>query len=87
MNTDTETENRKVLVQLLSQIAPEIEREADIDPDQKLREQVDLDSMDFLNFIISVANRFETDIPERDYGRLTTLNDFVRYVSDPREKC
>ncbi len=61
-------------------IAPEVE-EGDIAPDRLLREQVDLDSMDWLNVIVGLHQRFGIDIPEADYAGLTTLDVMVAYVA------
>jgi acyl carrier protein len=63
----------------LKRIAPELE-EADLAPAKPLRNQVDLDSMDWLNFIIALHERFRVDIPESDYARLGTLEETVAYV-------
>lgn len=62
----------------LKRIAPELE-EADLAPAKPLREQVDLDSMDWLNFIVALHERFRVDIPESDYARLGTLDETVAY--------
>ena len=51
---------------------------------KSLRAQVDLDSMDWLNVITTLGERFELRIPERDYGKLLTLDDIVAYVCDMR---
>lgn len=61
---------------LLQAIAPEVDP-ATLDPSQALRSQVDLDSMDWLNFLISLHQHFKVDIPESDYARLISLNDIV----------
>ena len=60
-------------------IAPEVEAD-DIRDDVLLRDQVDLDSMDWLNFLLGIHKRLDVDIPEADYQRLRTLDDLVRYV-------
>lgn len=60
-------------------IAPEI-AEGDIAPGRLLREQVDLDSMDWLNVILGLHQRFGVDIPEADYARLTSLDTIVAYL-------
>jgi acyl carrier protein len=67
------------LVALLQRIAPEVEP-GTLDAGAPLREQVDLDSMDFLNFLISVHERFGVDIPEADYEGLRTLDNLVAYL-------
>jgi len=72
-------ELRAALLALLKSIAPEIE-EAELRPDRALRNQVDLDSMDWLKFLTAVHERFKVDIPEADYARLVKLNDIVAYL-------
>jgi acyl carrier protein len=64
---------------LLRTIAPEIEPDA-LAPEQPLRRQVDLDSMDWLNFLVSLHERFGVNIAESDYARLVSLNDVVDYL-------
>ncbi|OBB37426.1 MULTISPECIES: acyl carrier protein [unclassified Mycobacterium] len=63
----------------LTAIAPEVDPE-ELEATVLLRDQVDLDSMDWLNFLQRVHKRFKVDIPEKDYQALRTLDDVVRYV-------
>ena len=67
------------VISLLQEIAPEVEPE-ELVRDQPLRRQVDLDSMDWLNFLIGLHRAFGVDIPESDYSRLVTLDDVVGYL-------
>jgi acyl carrier protein len=67
------------IVGSLRRIAPEIDP-ADLDPAMDLREQVDIDSMDFLNLVIAVHRELGVDIPEVDYPKLVTLAGFADYV-------
>ncbi len=76
----TEQELRDVLIGALTQVAPEIDP-AQIDPAADLAEQLDIDSMDFLNVIVAVHERTGIEIPERDYGKLATLDDAVAYLA------
>ncbi|WP_111508436.1 acyl carrier protein [Mycobacterium kyogaense] len=71
---------RDEVLSVLTSIAPEVEP-ADIDDDALLRDQVDLDSMDWLNFLVGVHNRLGVEIPEADYRKLRTLGDVVALVS------
>lgn len=64
---------------LLRTIAPEIEPDT-LAPERPLRQQVDLDSMDWLNFLVSLHERFGVNIAESDYARLVSLNDVVDYL-------
>ena len=77
-----ETECRTVILEDLQRIAPEVDT-AVLDPRRALREQVDLDSMDWLNFLIALSVSFGVEIPESVYGRLRTLDDLVQYLRDP----
>ncbi len=78
MTTDRQTLTKTVLG-LLRSIAPELEPDA-LQPKRPLRQQVDLDSMDWLNFLISLHQHLGVDIPEADYARLVCLDDVVDYL-------
>jgi acyl carrier protein len=80
MTARTREEIRAVIFDVLGAIAPEIEPAA-IDRDQPLREQVDLDSFDFLNVIIRLHEILGIDIPESDYAELLTLNGATEYLA------
>jgi acyl carrier protein len=70
---------RAAIFDALTAIAPEIDP-AGIAPDKPLREQIDLDSFDFLNVIIRLHEALGIDIPESDYGELMTLDGAVDYL-------
>ena len=72
-------ELRAVVIATLKTIAPEVE-EGDLRPDRPLRNQVDLDSMDWLNFLIGLHEKLKVDIPEADYAKLVTLGDVLDYL-------
>lgn len=69
-----------VLREELGNIAPEADFDA-LDRSADLREAVDIDSMDFLNFIIAVHRRLAVDIPEIDYPKLVTIDGAVKYLT------
>jgi acyl carrier protein len=71
---------RATVLRVLGQIAPEADLPT-IKADVSLRDQLDIDSMDFLNFLIALDKELHVDIPERDYGQLTTLDACVSYVT------
>lgn len=75
-----ENELRAIVVDTLMRIAPEVAAD-ELDAAKPLRKQVDLDSMDWLNFLIALDERLAVEIPEADYTKLVTLNDVVRYLS------
>lgn len=70
---------RKVLREELNNIAPEVDM-ASVDPSADLRDVIDINSMDFLNFITAVHHRLGIDIPEIDYPKLVTLDGAVAYI-------
>jgi acyl carrier protein len=74
---------RAAVFAALRAIAPEVSP-GEIAPDQPLREQVDLDSMDFLNFLIRLSKATGVDVPEADYAKLRTLDDLVAYLGARR---
>lgn len=78
MTTDRATLVQTVLT-LLRAIAPELEPEALV-PARPLRQQVDLDSMDWLNFLVSLHDRLGVTIPESDYAGLVSLDNVVDYL-------
>lgn len=70
---------RHAALSILKTIAPEIE-EGDLASNRPLRQQVDLDSMDWLNFLVALHRQLGVDIPEADYQKLVTLDDLVGYL-------
>lgn len=74
-----ESEIRARVLAIMKSIAPELE-EGELRADRPLRDQVDLDSMDWLNFLVALHEKLRVDIPEADYGQLVTLDDLVAYL-------
>lgn len=74
-----EADLRNTVYAILKSIAPEIEP-VDLDAAAPLRDQIDLDSMDYLNFIVGMHEKLQVEIPESDYQRLISLNDIVSYL-------
>jgi acyl carrier protein len=77
----TGNEIRDTVLRMLGEIAPEVDP-ARVKPDVDFRDQFDLDSMDFLNFVIAVDQELHVEIPEADYPHLSTLDGFVEYLSE-----
>jgi acyl carrier protein len=69
----------QTVLRLLGEIAPEADLGA-LKPEVGFRDQLDIDSMDFLNFVVSLHKAFRIEIPESDYPKLATLNGCVDYV-------
>lgn len=53
---------------------------AGLRPGQKIHETLDIDSFDFLKFLIALNEKLGVEIPEADYGKLNTLEDMLRYL-------
>jgi acyl carrier protein len=75
-----DSEIRKVLCEELGNIAPEMDP-GTLSGSADVREALDIDSMDLLNFIIAVHRRLGVDIPELDYPKLVTLDGAVAYLA------
>lgn len=72
---------RETVVATLRGIAPEVV-DSELASEWPLRQQVDLDSMDWLHFLVGLHAALQVDIPESDYGRLHTLDDLLDYLQD-----
>lgn len=70
---------RTVIAAALHRVAPEADLD-EVDPAADMRDELELDSMDFLNLITAVGERLGMEIPERDYPQLASLDGFVGYV-------
>ena len=76
----TEAEIRKLAAEVLGDIAPEADPDT-LSDDEDLREALDLDSMDFLNFVIALNERTGVEVPEADYGEVNTVAKAVAYLN------
>lgn len=68
-----------VLRTQLRKIAPDIDI-ADIDRKRDLREEFDIDSMDFLNLVTALSKELKLEMPERDYPRMATFESLLAYL-------
>ena len=75
----TETEIKNRIAFGLAQIAPEADF-TELPPDENLREELDIDSYDFLSFLVWLNEDLGIEIPECDYEKLISLNDLVTYL-------
>jgi len=76
----TRDEIRNAVLQALTSVAPEIDPQS-VEPDTAFRQEFDLDSMDFLNFVIALHGSLGVDVPEGDYIKLATLDGAVEYLA------
>ena len=79
----TRDEINNTALRVLGEIAPEADL-ATIKPDVSFRDQLDIDSMDFLNFVIGLHEALRVEIPEADYPKMATLNGCVEYLAARR---
>jgi acyl carrier protein len=76
----TRAEISPIVLSALKRIAPEIDTSS-LDTSANVRDQLDLDSMDFLNFVLALHDRFNVEIPETDYPQLHTVDGAVSYLA------
>jgi acyl carrier protein len=76
----SENELRERILQILHRIAPEANLD-ELDPNQDLRESLDIDSLDFLNVMIGINETFAVSIPETDYRKVSTLRGMMDYIN------
>ena len=79
MNKKSSPEIQNIIFRALHEIAPEVDLQS-LTPKTHLREELDIDSMDFRRFIIRLHDELKIDIPEADYGKLVTLENFLDYL-------
>jgi acyl carrier protein len=68
-----------LVLEALYEVAPDIDP-ATVDPGAHLQEDLDLDSMDFLNLVAALSDRTGLDLPESDYGQLDSVAGCARYL-------
>ena len=75
----TDAEIRQLVIDIINDIAPDEDTSA-LDDDAKLRDQLELDSMDHLSVMTRLADATGREIPERDYPQLLTLRAICDYL-------
>ena len=73
------TRIKQILQDLLLDIAPEIDFD-DLEPNEDVRAAYDIDSFDFLNFLVAVEENLGVTTPESDYGKLVSFDDITNYI-------
>ncbi|MBC76931.1 MAG: acyl carrier protein [Halobacteriovoraceae bacterium] len=76
----TAEEVKQVVLDIISDVAPD-EEVSDINSAESLRDQLDLDSMDFLDIVMELRKRHSVEVPSEDYPRLATLDSCVEYLT------
>jgi acyl carrier protein len=75
----TRDEIKDTVIRILCEIAPEADP-LRIKSDVNFRDQLDIDSMDYLNFVIALDKQLGVPVPETDYPKLATVNSCVEYL-------
>jgi acyl carrier protein len=76
-----EQEIREAVLKLLARVAPEADLKA-LDPGERLQQALDIDSFDFLSFLVAVRDELGVSVAESDYGKVATLDDLVTYLAN-----
>jgi len=71
---------KDLVCKLILDIAPEADMQ-NLDPNEELREELDLDSMDFMNLLDSIAKQTAVNIPESDYSKVNSLQALTDYIA------
>ena len=71
---------KRVILEIISEIAPD-EDLSEVDPGIRLRDQLDLDSMDFLDIVMELRKRYGIEVPEDEYNQLATLDSCADYLT------
>jgi len=80
----TREEIQNAVVDIIQTVAPD-EDLTNLKPGEKLREQIELDSMDFLDIVMELRKRYGVHVPESDYKELATLDGCVAYLAPKLE--
>ena len=75
----TREEIGQAIIDIIMDIVPD-EDCSDLDPVKELRDQLDLDSMDFLDIVMELRKQYGVEVPENDYPQLATLNSCIDYL-------
>lgn len=75
----TPAQARALVIEALQEVAPDIDPAA-VEPGARLQEDLDLDSMDFLNLLAALSDQTGLDIPETDYAQLGTVERCMSYL-------
>ncbi len=76
----TKDDCKKLVIDIISDIAPDEDLSA-IKPEIRLRDQLQLDSMDFLDIVMELRKRHGIEVPEADYGQLASLESCADYLT------
>jgi acyl carrier protein len=76
----TAEELRPRVLDALASVAPEV-ADMELDPTLPLRDQLDIDSMDFLNFVVALHTSIGVEVPESDYAQIASVDACAKYLA------
>ncbi|MCC5833270.1 MAG: acyl carrier protein [Opitutales bacterium] len=76
----TKEECKQIVLDIIAEIAPD-EELTDLKHDVRLRDQLDLDSMDFLDIVMELRKQHGIEVPEEDYPQLASLDSCAEYLT------
>jgi acyl carrier protein len=79
-------EIKNVILDILADIAPD-EDLSELKDDIDFREQMELDSMDFLDIVMELRKRYRVQVPEEDYTQLASMHSTVSYLKPKMADC
>jgi acyl carrier protein len=82
----TNEEIRDEIIDILEDIAPDEELD-DLDDEKSFRDQLELDSMDFLDIVMELRKRYRVQVPEEDYTELASMSTTVAYLTPKMVDC
>ena len=80
MHTMTKDDIQSIVLKIIAEIAPD-EDLSDVAPEVRLRDQLELDSMDFLDIVMELRKRFGLEVPQEEYPELASMGSTVAYLT------
>mgnify|MGYP000023531005 CR=1 FL=1 len=81
----TKEDTKQVVLDIIADVAPD-EDLSNVKPDVRLRDQLELDSMDFLDIVMELRKRHNIEVPEADYPELASLDSCAAYLTPKFEE-
>ena len=75
-----ERQVRKIVLDIIAMVAPDADL-SNVKADVALRDQLDMDSMDFLDIVMELRKRYKVEVPKEEYSRLATLKSCIEYLA------
>ena len=76
----TRDQVKEIVLNVISVVAPDADL-SNIKSDVRLRDQLDMDSMDFLDIVMELRKRYRIEVPKEDYPRLASVDSCAEYLA------